>query len=181
MRETSVTHLLHAARMGEAGAHEALRRLASSLLARHARHTPLQPTELVHEAYLKLVAVDDASFDSRQQFYALVACIMRGLLADLGRRRAAERNGGTFERIEVELEELVARADRGVELLDLAAAIEELARIDHDLARISELRYVAGLAVQEIATMLVLPVRTTERRLATATAWLRQRLDDDTP
>lgn len=189
MDETSVTRLLHLVRQGEDGAHEALvqrvhgelRRLAAGLLANGGR-APLQPTELVHEAYLRLVAAEDASFANRHQFYGLVACMMRSLLADLARRRRAQKRGGGHAQLDVELDALAARAERsgeGVELLDLAEAVEALTRVEPELARAAELRYVIGLPVQEVADVLGLPTRTAERRIAAATAWLRERLQDD--
>lgn len=187
MSALTVTELLHRVRSGELGAHEALvarvhdelRRIARAHLARSPLASSLQPTELLHEAYLRLVAVDDPTFACRQQFFGLVSCIMRTLLADMSRRRGREKRGGAHTRVALELDELPAGRDESVDLLDLSAALDGLTRVAPDLARVAELRYVAGFTVKEIGQSLDTPVRTVERRLEAATAWLRDHLHDD--
>lgn len=192
MNAPSVTELLHRVRSGEHGAHEALvtrvhgelARIARAHLARSSLADSLQPTELLHEAYLRLVAVEDPSFECRQQFFGLVSCIMRSLLADMARRRGREKHGGDRAHVALDLDSLPSSPSSSngavtVDLLDLSSALDSLARIDPILTQVAELRYLAGFDVQEISDTLTIPVRTIERRLAAATAWLRDQLRDD--
>jgi len=186
MSDLSVTELLQRVRIGELGAHEALvarvhdelRRIARAHLAQSSLADSLQPTELLHEAYLRLVAVEDPTFACRQQFFGLVSCIMRSLLADMARRRGRDKRGGAHSQVQLELDDLPANGVESVDLLDLSAALDELARIGPDLARVAELRYLAGFTVKEIGESMATPVRTIERRLGAATAWLRDHLSD---
>ena len=155
-----------------------LRKLASSHLARAGGDLTLQPTALVHEAYLKLIEIEDPSFQGRRQFYALASRVMRTLLVDRARARNAQKRGGGANTIAIDSQAPAPdRSDDMVDLLDLALALDELARVDEELGQVAELRYLGGLAVQDIADTMNASMRTTERRLKVANAWLRDRLD----
>lgn len=180
-----VTQLLNRLGEGDAAArerlfelvYEELRALARAHLRAELGHT-LQPTALVHEAYLKLVEVEDPSFDSRRHFYALASRVMRALLVDHARARNAQKRGGHAPVLPVDTQTpLPGGDDRAIALVDLGLALEDLSELDPELGQAAELRYLGGLAVAEIAATMQGSVRTTERRLQVATAWLRDRFD----
>ncbi|MCA8951560.1 MAG: sigma-70 family RNA polymerase sigma factor [Planctomycetes bacterium] len=153
-----------------------LHRLAEIHLARRQPGHTLQSTALVHEAWLRLVDAETASFQSRGHFYAMASKVMRSILVDHARRKNAEKRGGDRARVP-----LAERASEPTEfsagdVLDLHAALEQLEHIDADRARILELRYFGGLSMADIANSMAIPLRTAERRVQAATAWLRARL-----
>ena len=159
-----------------------LRRLARGQLARAPAQTTLQPTALVHEAYLRLVDSDAADWQGRQHFYAVCARAMRQVLIDQARARGAAKRGGDRQRepldaVVVEIEQ------RAVDLLALEEALTRLTAMDEQLGRIVELRFFAGLDHSEVAAVLELSTRTVERGWRTARAWLHKELveesDDD--
>ncbi|MCA8976815.1 MAG: RNA polymerase subunit sigma-70, partial [Planctomycetes bacterium] len=153
--------------------------IARAHMAKAGRGHTLQPTALVHEAYMKLVRIDDASFENRRQFYGLAARIMRGLLVDHARAKAADkRGGGRVFQLDTQMP-VPGTAAGPVGLLDVGLAIEELLAIDAQLGTLAELRYLGGLEVKEIAALTETAVRTVERRLQVANSWLRDRLDGD--
>jgi RNA polymerase sigma factor (TIGR02999 family) len=155
-----------------------LRRLARGHMSRRDKGMTLQPTALVHEAYLKLVQIEDASFDSRKQFYALASRVMRTLLVDHARARNAQKRGGAHAAIPIDSETPMPDvSERLIDWMDFGLALEDLEAIDGELARVAELRYLAGLEVSEVAATMDAAVRTTERRLRVANSWLRDRLD----
>jgi RNA polymerase sigma factor (TIGR02999 family) len=153
-----------------------LRRIAASKLrAERAGHT-LQPTALVHEAYLKLIG-DDRRFTDRVHFLAVAARVMRQVLVDYARSRAtAKRAGGSAlphpSRLQVEGESGVEL----VELLDLDFALDGLAAEDHQLARLIEMRYFGGMSAEDTAEALGLSVHVVRHDMQLAQAWLRRRL-----
>jgi RNA polymerase sigma-70 factor, ECF subfamily len=180
-----ITILLQLAAQGDLDAHERLygcihaelRRIARKQLVRLRAGATLQPTELVHEAYLRLVNVADASFANRRYFFALTARIMRGLIVDHARSRGARLRRAPKVAVGRDTQNEIAAPERNaIDLLDLGLALEDLAGIDAELASVAELRYLAGLGIGEIAAMLATPVRTVERRLQVANSWLRCRL-----
>jgi RNA polymerase sigma factor (TIGR02999 family) len=157
-----------------------LHRLARHHMAHEAPEHTLQPTALVHEAYLRLVASPGGRFEGRRCFFALASKVMRNVRVDHARERRAGKRGGDLARIPLDEERPVAAdpagAETGMVVLDLHAALDELAALDADLARAVELRYFGGLGVGETAEVLDRPLRTTERRRRAASAWLRERL-----
>lgn len=182
-----MTTLLQRVSEGDASAQELLfervygelRDIARSHMARAGRGHTLQPTALVHEAYLKLVRVEDASFENRRQFYGLATRIMRGLLVDHARAKGAQKRGnGEVLQLDTRMP-MPSRAGGSVGLLDLGLALEELHTVDEQLGRVAELRYLGGLDIKEIAAVSDLTIRTVERRLQVANSWLRDRLDGD--
>ena len=181
-----VTALLKEWSAGDRGAlerlmplvYEELRRLAAShLRAERGDHT-LQPTALVHEAYLRLVGQRSVSWANRAHFYGIAAQMMRRVLVDHARRRlAAKRSPGTLY---VDLgEETAAAPDRAPELLALDRALTELERLDPRQARVVELRFFAGLSVEETAEVAGVSTATVKREWRTARAFLRHEIGLD--
>lgn len=151
-------------------------RLARGHMAhRGAAHT-LQSTALVHEAWVRLVDAKDATWKSRHHFYGMASKVMRSILVDHARRKSSEKRGGNLARVP-----LAERAGDEPEfcetdVLDLHAALEALEQLDPERARVLELRYFGGLGTNEIAATLQMPLRTVERRIQAATAWVRDRM-----
>lgn len=153
-----------------------LRRVADNLL-RHERvdHT-LQPTALVHEAYIRLADVRGMRMESRRHFYGAAAMAMRRILVDYARqRKAAKRGGSEVARVPLE-EALTAAVDLRLDFERLDEALEELASFAPEKARIVELRYFAGLSIQETAAVLEIAPATVKRYWAFARAWLHRAL-----
>src|SRR3989442_15651996 len=152
-----------------------LRRLGRSALRREARESILQPTALVHEVWLRLAGKEQLSLESRGQFYALAAKMMRDILVDRLRRRQAAKRGGT--QIEVALEDAnPSERPRQVDFLILDEAMTRLAGIKSRYTQIAELRYMAGLTIEETAEALKVSHATVEREWNFARAWLRREL-----
>lgn len=181
-----VTRILSAIEQGDLGAAEQLlplvyaelRRLASRKMAHEAPGQTLQPTALVHEAYLRLVGgAGSAGWDSRGHFYAAAAEAMRRILIENARRKRADKHGGQLARVELQEADAVDEARNGDQFLALDDAITKLAAVDPDSARIVELRYFAGLTNEEAAKTLCISPRTAKRNWAFARAWLRRELD----
>jgi len=148
-----------------------LRQVAAAKMAREAPGQTLQPTALVHEAWLRLVDQDQAAFDHRRQFYALAAQMMRRILIDHARTLNASKRGGGA--IVAPLDDNVPAADaRLVDLLALDEALQALARISPRQARVIELRYFGGLNVEEMADVLEVSPATVSRDQRAAEAWL---------
>ena len=185
-----VTGLLVAWSQGDPAALDALLPVVYAELRRQARralrrepagHT-LQPTALVHEAYLKLVAQQPSRWEGRAQFYGIAARCMRQVLVDAARtRRAAKRGGGALPITLGDAERLAATPDAGgdalgEDVLALDAALARLAELDPDQARIVELRYFAGLTLDDTAATLGVSPATVSREWTVARRWLRREL-----
>jgi len=158
--------------------YEELRRLAGRFLARERPDHTLQPTALVHEAYLKLAGQDRVNWAGRTHFLAVGARMMRRLLIDHARSRGRHKRGGDVQKVTL-LEGVVAGGGNELgldELLTLDAALEELAAVNERQARIVEQRFFGGLTVEEVAEQLGLSKRTVENDWAAARAWLARRL-----
>lgn len=174
----SVSQLLRAWGRGDAQArddlvplvYQELRRRASAYLRRERPDHTLQPTALVHEAYIRLMAQRRVSWVNRAQFFALAAQLMRRILVDHAReRQASKRPGGirvTFD------ERIGAVASPDCEILMLDGALRDLARLDPRQAEIVELKYFAGLSEAEVAAVLSLSRATVTREWQSARAWL---------
>ena len=185
-----VTQLLVRWSEGDAGALERLlplvygelRRIASNQL-RHERpdHT-LAPTALVHELYFRLVDQSRTSWQNRAHFFGLAAQLMRRILVDHARAQQAEKRGGSITRIS--LDEMLAEdaepsgedAGAAADVLAIDDALERLAALDPDQARIVELRFFGGLTVDETASVLKRSPRTVKREWRLARAWLYRAL-----
>jgi len=152
--------------------YDELRRLAASFLAReHA--VSLQTTELVHEAYFKLTDQRTVDWQNRGQFFAIAAQAMRRFLIDAARHRKSLKSGG--EKISLD-EAPTIPAEDDQQLLDLDRALSELEEFDEQQCRIVELRYFAGLTIEETAAVLHLSASTVKRDWEIARTWLYQRL-----
>ena len=151
------------------GTYAELRRLAAGVLAGERRGHTLAPTELVHEAWLKLRGAPPPADASR---VGLAARAMREALVDHARRRAALKRGEG--RVPVALDEVSAALERDAYVVALDGALDELAAFDAELARVVELRFFAGLDNEAVAAALALSPRTVKRRWQLAKAWLHR-------
>jgi RNA polymerase sigma factor (TIGR02999 family) len=176
-----VTRLLQAWGEGDATARDRLiavvyaelRRRAAGHLRHERRGHTLRPTDLVHETYLRLCN-QNAAWENRDQFFGVASRLMRRILVDHARSRAAAKRGGGLR---VTLPEGVEASTPGEpDLLDLDAALDELAALDEPQARLVELRYFGGLTLEETARVLGSSAATVSRDWATAKAWLFRRL-----
>lgn len=180
-----VTELLRRRSEGEAAAGDALldlvydelRELAARHLARERADHTLQPTALIHEAWLRLDGRPGDSFPSRGHYFSLASRVMRQLLTDHARTKNAEKRGGGRERVTLEGREGAADADP-IDVLTLDEALTNLAEVDPELEQIVVLRFFGGLTAVEAADALGMPLRTLERRHRTASAWLRRALGE---
>jgi RNA polymerase sigma-70 factor, ECF subfamily len=156
--------------------YEELRKLAASHLKSERGNHTLQPTALVHEAYLRLVGQRSVSWASRAHFYGIAAQMMRRVLVDHARRRqAAKRSPGTLL-LDIGEEAEAPAPDRMPELLVLDRALTELERLDPRQARVVELRFFAGLSVEETAEVAGISTATVKREWKTARAFLRHEI-----
>jgi RNA polymerase sigma-70 factor, ECF subfamily len=182
-RTDNVTILLEGARRGDEQAlaalvplvYNELRRLAAGFLRREPPGQTLQPTALVHEAYLRLMRDAELSWQNRAHFFGIAARSMRQILVDRARaRRTAKRGGGQMK---VTLDpELMAADARTFDLEALDAALTRLAAFDAELAHIVEIRFFGGLSVEEAAEALHVSPATIKRRWSLARAWLAREL-----
>ncbi len=177
-----ITDLLAAARGGDDDASEALARavhselrtLAASYLRKERDDHTLQPTALVNEAYLRLLGQSDVTWQNRAHFFGIAAQIMRRLLVDHARRTHAQRrDGGRAITLDDALLEVNAAAH---DVLGVHDALERLAQLDPRQARVVELKFFAGLTLEEIAEVLEISPATVSREWALARAWLQQEL-----
>lgn len=148
-----------------------LRRIADGYLRRERTGHTLQPTALVHEAWLRFAGQDDLLFEHRTQFYALAAQIMRRILVDHARTVNAEKRGGGALRTTLD-EAAVFAPDRIEAFLALEEALQQLTRLNPRQAQVVEMRYFAGLNVAEMAAVLGVSAATISRDQRTAEAWL---------
>ncbi len=151
-----------------------LRQLARAKMAREQAGHTLQPTALVHEAWLRL---GDQPFENRAHFFAAAAEAMRRILIESARRKLAARHGGDLQRTELDSINMPAAAsDKADDLLALDEALEELAALDERKAQLVKLRYFVGLESSEAAEVLGISKATADRDWAYARAWLHERL-----
>src|SRR5262245_38168102 len=177
---SDVTRILSAIEQGDPHAsaqllplvYDELRQLAAQRLAQERPGQTLQPTALVHEAYLRLVDVDQAQrWDSRGHFFAAAAEAMRRILIDQARRKGRQKRGGERQRVDLESADLVTTV-APEELLVIDEAIDKLTAEDPDAARLVKLRYFAGLSVEEAAEQIGLARSTAYEHWSYARAWL---------
>jgi RNA polymerase sigma factor (TIGR02999 family) len=181
----AVTELLRAWGAGEVGAWDALvplvyaelRRQARGALRREGEGHTLQPTALVHEAWLRLDGQHDARWESRTQFLAVAAQTMRRVLVDHARARRALKRGGGGTQVTLGHAERAVAESGDVDVLALDDALARLAILDPRKARLVELRYFAGLSIPEAAAALGVSLATVGREWAVARMWLRRELE----
>jgi RNA polymerase sigma factor (TIGR02999 family) len=151
--------------------HGELRRIARRLMAGQPPNHTLQATALINEVYLRLVDVQQASWQDRTHFFALCALAMRQILVDHARRRGSAKRGG--RQVTIELEEGLAReSTREMNLLELDSALNRLATLDPRKSQVIELRFFGGLSVKETAEALKISPETVHRDWKFARAWL---------
>ena len=181
--QTDITELLERWSAGDETARDQmiplvygeLRRLSRSVLRRQERESLLQPSALVHEAWLRMAGHKRVSLENRRQFYGLAAKMMRDILVDQLRRRQAVKRGGSQTQIPLD-EANAAAPPRQIDFLVLDEALTRLAGIKPRYAEIAELRYMSGLSIDETAETLSVSHATIEREWGFARAWLRREL-----
>jgi RNA polymerase sigma factor (TIGR02999 family) len=183
-RMTDVTRILEQIKQGDRVAaeqllplvYDELRKLAAQRLGQEQLGQTLQATALVHEAYLRLVGAEQArSWDSRGHFFAAAAEAMRRILIDRAREKRSEKRGGARRRIDIDAIDLATTATPD-QLLAVDEALAKLAREDSAAARLVELRYFAGLTVDEAGKALGISTATAYRHWNYARAWLHAEL-----
>jgi RNA polymerase sigma factor (TIGR02999 family) len=155
--------------------YDELRRLAGRYLRRERSEHTLQSTALVHEAYLRLVDQRNVRWQNRAQFFGLAAELIRRILVDHARARLAAKRGGSVYKLTLD-EALDASAPRDLDLVRLDDAMKALAQMDPQQARAVELRFFAGLTIEETAEVLGISPATVKRDWIVAKAWLKREL-----
>ncbi|PYV68386.1 MAG: RNA polymerase subunit sigma-70 [Acidobacteria bacterium] len=181
-----VTRLLQAWASGDEGAleqltplvYDELHRLAHRYMAAEQPGQTLQTTALVHEAYLRLVDVNNVDWQNRAHFYGLCARLMRRILIDFARSRNYQKRGGHFPHIELE-EAATVSGVVGSELLAVDEALKQLTVVDARKSEVVELRFFGGLTVEETATALGVSEETVMRDWKLAKAWLLRELSHE--
>jgi RNA polymerase sigma factor (TIGR02999 family) len=184
-----VTSVLEAIAAGKSGAsdqlfplvYQELRRLARAQMARERHAQTLQPTALVHEAYIRLVGPGDVKWNSRGHFFSAAALAMRRILVESARRRRQLKRGGDKGRVELDEADAVYEPDN-IDVLALDEALAHLEARDKRKAEVVMLRYFGGLSVEETAAAMDLSPATIKNEWAYAKAWLfREMTKGDTP
>jgi RNA polymerase sigma-70 factor, ECF subfamily len=183
---SKITALLHHLAAGDhaavdqlfAAVYQELREMAAQFFRREPKGNTLQPTALVHEAYMNLVDQADVDWRGRTHFFAVAAQSMRRILVDHARRRHAAKRGGGRKRVPFD-EYLAAGLQPNDDILAVDEALAKLAKLDPDLARLVELRFFGGLSVAEAAETLEISKRTAEREWTMARAWLERELSEN--
>ena len=181
---TEVTQLIHRIQGGDAQAadellpivYTELRKLAAYRLRRSGGNDTLQSTELVHEAFLRLVDVDDSkNWNGRGHFFAAAAESMRRILVDRARRRQARKRGGEANHVSLE-DDLVASDEKSEQVIALDEAISRLGKHDEQAALLVKLRFFAGMQHQEVADAMGISRRAADRLWLLARTWLYKQL-----
>ncbi len=168
---SDVTVLIERARGGDAAAFDRifallypdLRQVAHRRLSRHSRDGAFDTTALVNECYLKLLRRGSLTPGDRAHFLAYAATVMRSIIVDAARQSQAERRGGGADHVPLDTHLLETLPDAATEIIDVHAALDELAQVDGRLARVVEMRYFGGMTDGEIASVLDVNERTVRR------------------
>jgi RNA polymerase sigma factor (TIGR02999 family) len=185
---TPVTQILHALEQGDPQAasqllplvYDELRRLAAHKLAQEKPGQTLNPTALVHEAYLRLVGANEArAFANSKHFLVAAAEAMQRILVENARRKKRRKHGGGRQRLDFETVDPPDWHDDGELVLAVDEALQQLAEEEASVAEVVRLRWFAGLSIEQTAAALELSVRTVNRHWAYARAWLYQKLKAD--
>jgi RNA polymerase sigma factor (TIGR02999 family) len=183
-----VTQLLHRLKAGDKSASEQLlvlvydelRGLAKACMQRERIDHTLQPTALVHEAWLRLMDQREWNLEGRAHFFGIAAQVMRRILIDHARASNAEKRGGSYAMVSLDNALLVAVEHPDL-LLDVHRALERLEELDPRRAKLAELRFFAGLSIDEIAEITGVTSRTVDRQWRAARAWLGRELNGRSP
>lgn len=181
--KANITQLLLTVNRGDPDAYnklfeivyDELRRIANEQLNYEYSDHTLSKTELVHEAYIKLVDQAKIDFNDRTHFYAIAARSMRQLLVDYARKKKAEKRGGGAKPLPLD-ENILHIKKHAKNIIELDEHLDQLSELDERLGQIVELRFFAGLSIKETAKMLDLSASTVNRDWAKARGWLYQRL-----
>lgn len=182
---SDVTTILQAVAKGHVGAekelidrvYSELHQLAQRKLAgERAGHT-LQPTDLVHETYMRLFAKEPPNFDNRRHFFAAAAESMRRILVERARRRLSKRAGGNARRVELEIDAIEWDQADDQKLIALDAALGELESMDPDKAKLVKLRFFSGLTIKESAGVLNVSTATADRQWRFVRNWLQVQIE----
>jgi len=181
---SDVTRILQSMEAGDAKADELLplvyaelRKLAAAKMANESPNQTLQPTALVHEAWLRLTGNENVQWNGRAHFFGAAAEAMRRILIDNARRKRALRHGGGQQRLNVDEIEIAA-LEKEDELLAMNEALEKFAAVDRQKAELVKLRYFTGLTIEEAAGILGISIPTAKRWWTFARAWLYQQIQN---
>ena len=180
---SDLTRILQAMESGEAQAaekllplvYEELRKLAAAKMAHETPNQTLQPTALVHEAWLRLTGDENVKWEGRGHFFGAAAEAMRRILIDNARRKRALRHGGDQQRVDIAEVEIATLA-KDDELLAMNEALEKFAMVDREKAELVKLRYFVGLTIEEAAAVLNISTPTAKRWWTYSRAWLYQKI-----
>jgi RNA polymerase sigma-70 factor, ECF subfamily len=186
--QKSITRLLKEGSRGDKGAldellplvYQELRRLAEAYMSRERDNHTLQPTALVHEAYLRLIDQKSVDWQNRAQFFGLAAQMMRRILITHAQTRRRLKRGGPEERLSLD-EAVSFFTERDVDLAALDEALSRLESFDPQQGRMVELRFFGGLSVEETAAVMGISPATVKREWATAKLWLKRELSQQNP
>ena len=184
---SDVTQILRAVERGDAKAadellplvYAELRRLAAAKMAHEAPGHTLQPTALVHEAWLRLVGNEASKFENRAHFFGAAAEAMRRILVESARRKQREKRGGGAEHVDVAELDIAAPPGNEEESLAIHEVLDRLAAHDARKSEVVKLRYFVGFSFEETAEVLGISVPTAKRDWAYARAWLHQEIGPD--
>jgi RNA polymerase sigma factor (TIGR02999 family) len=182
---TEVTELLVRWRSGDNSAVQALmplvydelRRLARNYLRHERQEHTLQSTALVHEAFLRLTGNAPTEWQGRAHFFGIAAHLMRQILVEYARGRNTAKRGGKVFKMAVDADEVHPGQEPAVDIVALDDALNDLAKIDQQQSRVVELRFFAGLSIEDTAETLGVSVSTVKRDWSTARVWLYRELD----
>jgi len=160
--------------------YEELRRLARARLRSEREGHSLQTSDLVHEAFLRLVGIDRMTLENRAHFFAVASRLMRQILVDHARHRDAKKRGGGATMVNLG-DAAPATSPNDIDILELDEALEALMALEPRLCRVVELKYFGGLTIEETALALEISAATVERDWAAAKAWLYDRLSMSRP
>ncbi|CAN5517120.1 sigma-70 family RNA polymerase sigma factor [soil metagenome] len=158
--------------------YDELRRLAGSYLNRERSDHTLQPTALVHEAYIRLIGQNEIEWENRAHFFGISARLMREILIEHARGRKRQKRGGEFK-TQIALDDAIGFTDgKELDVVAVDDALSKLEKIDEKQARIVELKFFGGLTVEEIAEVMTISPATVKREWSTAKLLLRKMLDE---
>lgn len=155
--------------------YDQMKKIASNAL-RNEGAGRCDPTELVHEAYIRLIGTDQPAWESRAHFFAACAVVIRRILVDQARAAKRQKRGGSNKQVDVEVENIVGVAG-STDIVDLDEALRELEQLSHRQARLVELRFFGGLSETEASEVLQVSRRTLSNDWVMAKAWLKMKLD----
>jgi RNA polymerase sigma factor (TIGR02999 family) len=153
-----------------------LHRMAAHYLRGERVDHTLQPTALINEAYLRLIGSKSVTWESRAHFFGIAAQVMRRILVDHARQHRADKRGGEFKKVPIDAANELASKQEDIDLVALDAALTRLAEVDPEQSKLVELRYFAGLTIEDAAQVMSMSLGTAKRRWTSAKAWLRREI-----